>query len=79
MKAYKIIEVENINFGRILVRAGDYKIVLCATPTKAQEFYYSDVIWKMLSTGKCVLVELSEETWVHPHLFKPIKDQLNGK
>lgn len=80
MKAYKITENKNnvVKAGKIFVPV-ENQIVLLATPTEPQMFYDKWTFNKFKDSGSLLEVELEDERWIHPHLYKPIKDILKVK
>ena len=76
MKAYKLIsKYEHLDAGRILYKIGT-EVLLIATPTKKQEFIYSNIINSLNAQGLLQEVDLLQETKIHPHLYKPIKKEV---
>lgn len=77
MKVFKLKDNVNssttLEKGRLLVKHGnDY--VLLATPTKGTLFIGHWTVSSVKNQGLLEEVELSEEKWVHPHLYKPIRE-----
>ena len=75
MKVFKLKEnvSESISVGRLIVKHGN-EYVLLATPTKGTLFIGGWTVTSLQNKGVLEPVELSEEKWVHPHLYKPIRE-----
>ena len=76
MKAYKLTQDlpvygGKIDTGRILYSINNQLLVL-ATPTEPHTFI-SNYSFKQEFTEE---IDLLEEKWIHPHLFKPIKNKV---
>lgn len=77
MTAYKIKESVNslLEKGRLFCQFDTYTMLL-ATPTKPQMFYDGYGFQRMKIQGQVEEVELENEKWVIPHLYKPIRLKL---
>ena len=73
MIAYKVIESKNTPrlVGRYLVKTGS-QLMMLATPDKPQRFEDNYTL------NSCVTEEcnLEDVTWLHPHLYRPIKKEI---
>lgn len=73
MKAYKLnTTVNTYEKGRILCEHGS-QTILVATPSKPQSFAYNETLRHLQRSGQVDEIDLINEKWIHPHLFKPIK------
>lgn len=76
MKAYKLIQDLPVYGGKIQVNRILYlinnQIVVIATPTEPQTFISNFAFSKALH----IEIDLLQEKWIHPHLFKPIKNKV---
>jgi hypothetical protein len=76
MTAYKIISDKLPKLkGRYFYPIGN-EVMLLANFTEGQLFYYAHVFHKLKEEGGLEEVELLEQTWLHPHLYKPIQDEV---
>ena len=80
MKVYKLKEnykdpYRSITKGRIFCRYGTETILL-ATPTEGTKFIWGNILYQLENTGFIEEVELENEKWIHPHLYKPIKKEI---
>jgi hypothetical protein len=76
MTAYKLKDKYNrLDAGRLFYRLGT-EVLLIATPTLPQEFFYVYQFDTMKRDGLVEEVDLLKEKWIHPHLYKPIKEEL---
>jgi hypothetical protein len=58
--------------GRIFIPFGT-EVLLCATPTLPQHFYFKHTFNRMKEKGMLEEVDLLLERKIHHHLYKPIK------
>lgn len=74
MKAYKIKEDINklLTKDRLLM-PWENQLLLLATPVEPQYFITNDL---KRFAEKIEEVDLMQEKWVHPHLWKPIKAEV---
>jgi hypothetical protein len=79
MKAIKItVPFYGINVGRIMYMVGNQTLVI-ATPTEPQMFILNIVYNNAIKEKKGEEIDLLEERWLHPHLYKPIKNEVKLK
>lgn len=71
MQAYKI--TEGPETGRLMIPVGN-ETMLLATPTKEQQFISQGLFDRVPK----IEVNLEDEKWIHPHLYKPVKDAFNS-
>ena len=73
MTAYKCIDKDLSGFfGRLIYKHGNDAIVL-ANFTESQFFMSSYTLDRMIEQGKVEPVDLLEQRWIHPHLYKPLQ------
>jgi hypothetical protein len=74
MTAYKCIDKESSGrmYDRLIYKYGNETIVL-ANFTDSQFFIGNYVLDRMIEKGKVEPVDLLEQQWIHPHLFLPLK------
>ncbi len=82
MIAYKLSESFKESFynyeqGRLFVMH-DGAAIMLATPTKPTVFCGNYIFSVLKSGNKFQEIELDKETWVHPHLYKPIKQLIEN-
>lgn len=76
MIAYKLKENNsNLNAGRLFAQMNNY-VILLATCTEGQSFYDSWTFNRLKNMGLLEEVCIEDEKWIHPHLYKPIKQLL---
>lgn len=75
MKVFKLKDnvSDSISAGRLIVKHGN-EYVLLATPTKGTIFIGSWTVTSIKNKGLLEEVELADEKWVHPHLYKPVRE-----
>lgn len=73
MKAYKLIEKVNDVYtkDRIFVKLENGSVILLGNFTQGQQFVYNMTITQLKE--KLIEIELEDEKWIHPHLYKPLK------
>lgn len=76
MQAYKVGLSGTV---RIIVPISQYEVLIAATPTIGQSFASAHWLERLKKEGEAVEVNLLDEKWVHPHLYKPIKDKVYGQ
>lgn len=75
MNVYKLKESQSDSLakGRLIVKHGN-EYVLLATPTVGTLFIGSWTVDKLKNSGVLEEVVLDDEKWVHPHLYKPVRE-----
>lgn len=81
MKAYKVNKEYKDNYwsvekDRLFVKLG-YDTILLATQTLPTKLVYGNILNGLKEKGYINEVELADETWVHPHLYKPVREIFN--
>lgn len=78
MIAYKLKETQNqLEKGRLFFEL-DTQVVLIATCTEPQQFFFNYTFKRLKENGLLEEIDLLKETKIHPHLYKPIKELLNN-
>lgn len=79
MTAYKIGQNDqNIREGRLFFELDNLTILL-ATPTLGTQFFSNFTFKKMQEKGIVTPVELEQEKWAHPHLYKPVRAKMTSQ
>lgn len=77
MTAYKVNTQESrIEPGRLLVEFNGI-VILLATPTLPTQFFSKFTFERIRQMGWVDLVVLEDEKWVLPHLYKPVRLELD--
>jgi hypothetical protein len=76
MQGYKIIDEKSPLFGRIIYKINEYEVMILATPTIGHMRYGLHLLRSYIVANAVQEINLLEEKWIHPHLFKPVKDEL---
>lgn len=77
MKAYKLKEsINGYDKDRMFCNFGTLTLLL-ATPKEKQGFVYNSTVNTLNSKGLLEEFNLEDEKWIHPHLYKPIRQALN--
>lgn len=79
MLAYLILETQNdtLTKGRLFYKHNTQAMLL-ATPTQGQMFWLNSSFDKLLKEGKVQEVNLLDQRWIHPHLYAPIKKEVEN-
>lgn len=83
LEVYKLNEDCKLPFGsvyqkgRLIIKLKTDSLcdtLLCATPILKQKWYWSSMLENLKREAKVSKVDLLEETWIHPHLPKELKE-----